>query len=384
MLTRMSIDKINQMAKKFPVLVITGPRQSGKTTICKQAFSNYRYVTLENPDDRAFATKDPRSFLALYDNKVIIDEAQNVPELFSYLQERVDTDNISGQYVLSGSQNFMLMEKISQTLAGRVYIFELLPLCFSEIASTTKKGLLSFIQKGGYPRIYDKKISPVDFYPSYLKTYVERDVRSVLRVQELRLFKKFLLLCANQIGQLFNAHSISRDLGIDTKTVQRWLSVLETGYIAFTLKPWHKNFSKRVIKTPKLYFYDTGLAASLLGIDSEDELSASEFKGALFENYVVLELMKHNFAKGVNKNYYFWRDSNGNEIDLVVERGVNVSLVETKFSQTVKPEFLKGLHYLDPLKGSLKLKHYLVNSADKSQSRSFEKILSWRDAGSIE
>ncbi len=380
----MAIDKINQMAKKFPVLVITGPRQSGKTTICKHAFPGYRYVTLENPDDKAFAMKDPRSFLAQYDAKVIFDEAQNVPELFSYLQERVDNDNISGQYILSGSQNFMLMEKISQTLAGRVYIFELLPLCFSEISSTTKKGLLSFIQKGGYPRIYDKKISPEDFYPSYLKTYVERDVRDVLRIQELRLFRKFLALCANQIGQLFNAHSISRDMGIDTKTVQRWLSVLETGYIAFTLKPWYKNFSKRVIKTPKLYFYDTGLAASLLGIDNEEELSSSEFKGALFENYVLLELMKHNFAKGVNKNYFFWRDSNGNEIDLVVERGVNVSLVEAKFSQTVKPEFLKGLHYLDPLKGSLKFKHYLVNSADKSQSRSFEKILSWRDAGSID
>lgn len=380
MIQREATDKIREMAKKFPVLVFTGPRQSGKTTLSRLVFPEYRYVSLENPDNLEFAQNDPNGFLNIYDKYVIIDEAQNAPQLFSYIQQLVDDSAIPGHYILSGSQNYLMLEKITQSLAGRVYLIELLPLCFSEIDTVVQQNVFKSIVYGGYPRIYDKTIEPFDFYPSYIQTYIERDVRSILNVQDLSLFRKFINICALHAGQIFNASSISKTIGVDLKTVQRWLSILETSYIAFTLKPWHKNFSKRIIKSPKLYFYDTGLLSYLLGIETPEELISSTYKGALFENYSLLEIMKNHKNKGINRNYYFWRDSNGNEIDLIIERGLNVQCVEMKASATVKSEFLKSLHYLDSLNTGIPMTHYLMNTQDESQKRTNETIVSWKDA----
>jgi len=366
------------MGKKFPVLVLTGPRQSGKTTLAKMSFPEYRYVSLENPEALNFALVDPKGFLELYNRFVIIDEAQNAPELFSYIQQIVDESNLPGQFILSGSQNFLLLEKITQSLAGRTYLMELLPLSHSEITQIKTTTIEIELFNGSYPRLYTMDITPCDFYPGYVKTYVERDVRSIINVQDLKLFRKFLTLLAHHAGQLFNASELSKKLKVDSKTIQRWLSLLETSYIAFTLEPWHNNLMKRVVKTPKLYFYDTGLLCNLLGIKSSDELINSSYKGAIFENYVILELMKTHKASGKQASFYFWRDSNQNEIDLLVADGQKLQCFEMKASRTVKPEHIRALHYLDNLVEGFELSHYLVNFYDENQRRSNETIVSWK------
>lgn len=371
------------MSGKFPVLVFTGPRQSGKTTLSRMVFPEYKYVSLENPDNLEFAQNDPKGFLSVYDKYVIIDEAQNVPELFSYIQQIVDDLNISGQYILTGSQNYLMLEKVSQSLAGRVYLMELLPLTFREISTIRNQNIFEAMIYGGYPRIFDKDILPKDFYPSYIQTYIERDLHKMLNVQDLTLFRKFINLCAIHAGQLFNANTIANSVGTSLSTIKRWLSILETSYIAFTLKPWHKNFSKRIVKSPKLYFYDTGLLSFLLGIEKEEDVYTSTHKGALFENYALLQIMKNHRNKGESRNYYFWRDSNGNEIDLIIEKGNKIQCIEMKSSATVKSDFLKSLHYLDKLSPKLEIQHYLINTKNETQQRSNETILSWKDADKI-
>lgn len=381
MIERIASNKVQLMAEKFPVLVLTGPRQSGKTTLAKMSFPNYRYVSLENPQNLGFALTDPKGFLAIYDQHVIIDEVQNAPELFSYIQQIVDESQLTGHYVLSGSQNFLLLEKITQSLAGRVYIMELLPLCHSEIAQKLTTTIEEELFNGSYPRLYNIDIAPRDFYPGYIKTYVERDVRTIVNVQDLKLFRKLLSLLAHHAGQLFNASELAKKLATDSKTIQRWLSILETSYIAFTLEPWYRNLSKRVVKTPKLYFYDTGLLCNLLGIKSVEELITSPYKGAIFENYVLLELMKVHKATGKQVDYFFWRDSNQNEIDLLVVEGRNIQCIEMKASQTIRSEHIRALHYLDDLIPDAELSHYLVNLSDETQQRSKETILSWKNIG---
>lgn len=378
MIQRKAKQKMLEMATKFPVIALVGPRQSGKTTLCKLGFKHYRYVSLEDPDTAYFAQNDPKGFLNVYSENVIFDEIQKVPQLFSYIQSIVDEVNKPGMFILSGSQNFQLMEKITQTLAGRVYIMELLPLSQSELKSKAGKDCFNAIVTGGYPRIFDQDILPSDFFPSYMKTYIERDVRAILNVQDLSLFKKFVQLLAYRVGQLLNLNAISKILGPDVKTLQRWLSVLETSYIVFTLHPWHQNFSKRLIKTPKLYFYDTGLAAFLMGIDLGDDIHSSKFKGALFENYGILEAIKICKNNGIQHSFYYWRDSNGNEIDLIMEKGKKAKLVEMKSSSTVKPEFVKSLHYLDALNNDYTFSHYLYNTTNNTEQRTHEKIVGWK------
>jgi len=377
MTKRVARHKLREMASKFPVILLTGPRQSGKTTLCRDEFAEYRYVSLENPDNLYFAENDPKGFLTIYHQYVIIDEAQKCPALFSYIQQIVDESGITGQYILTGSQNFLMLEKITQSLAGRVYIMELLPFSQEENPSATwQHALLT----GGYPRLFSQHISPNDFFPSYIQTYIERDIRTLVNIQDLSLFRKFIYLLAHHTGQLINFNGISKELGLDIKTVQRWFSLLETSYIVFTLKPWHRNFSKRLVKSPKMYFYDTGLASFLLGIESEDELILSSYKGALFENFAVTELLKAHLNRGVSRNFFFWRDSNGNEIDLIIERGSNIQVIEMKASETVKPEYVKGLHYLDTHMTQIRATHFLLNTMNASQPRSNETILSWKDA----
>lgn len=312
-----------------------------------------------------------------YDEKVIIDEAQNVPQLFSYIQGIVDGSGQMGQYILSGSQNFLLLEKISQSLAGRVYIFHLLPFSQHELPKEYQQDLFSAMYNGGYPAIYDKQITPLDFFPSYTQTYIERDVRSILQVKDLNLFNTFLKVCAGRTGQLFNASDIGNEISADYKTIQNWLAILEASFIVFRLHPWHVNFNKRVVKTPKLYFYDTGLASYLLGIRHAEELNVHFAKGALFENYVITEYIKNCRNVGDNSNPYFWRDNVGNEIDLLADLGQQLKIIEIKSGKTIKDDFFKGLTYFDKIQTNYTIAKYLVYGGSVSRKQYETHVLSW-------
>ena len=383
MINRKIENKLVKMATKFPILAITGPRQSGKTTLCQKLFKKYRYISLENLDNKEYAISDPKGFLEEYNDKVIIDEAQNAPELFSYIQGMVDESGKTGQYILTGSQNFLLLSKISQTLAGRVYIYHLLPFSHNELKATYNQTIWSSIFKGGYPRIYDKKINPKDFFPSYVQTYLERDVRSIMQVNNLSLFGRFLKMCAGRIGQIFNASSLANELGIDYKTIQSWLSVLETSFIVYRLQPWHKNFNKRIVKSPKLYFYDTGLASYLLGLKKQEDINFHFIKGALFENFIVTEYIKTKWNKGEPASCYYWRDSTGNEIDLLIDNGEQLKIIEIKASQTIKQDFFKGINRFEKLASKYTLDKYLVYAGKESQKRTNVQVLSWTDLKTI-
>jgi len=365
------------MAEKFPVIAITGPRQSGKTTLCKKLFRDYSYVSLENPDVRNFAETDPKGFMEEYNNKIIIDEVQNVPELFSYIQGVVDETDQTGQFILTGSQNFLLLEKISQSLAGRVYLYHLLPFSYNEIYSKFNPSLLSSIFKGGYPRMYDKQIDPIDFFPSYVQTYLERDVRSILNVKDITLFSNFLKICAGRIGQLFNSSSISNELGVDHKTVKRWLTLLEASFVLFRLQPWHVNFNKRLVKSPKIYFYDTGLACHLLGLKKQEEINTHFANGSLFENYVITEHIKNTWNQGNSLSSYFWRDSKGKEIDLLIEKGKQLKIVEIKSSKTIRHNFFNGVNYFEKIAHGYSIQKHIVYGGNEMRKQFDTQILPW-------
>jgi predicted AAA+ superfamily ATPase len=384
MIKRLSEQKILDMSKKFPVLVLTGPRQSGKTTLVKKLFSTSTYVSLEDPDMRLFAEDDPRGFLNSYPSPLVIDEAQNVPKLFSYIQRIVDEKRQNGQYIFTGSQNFLLLEKVNQSLAGRAYIHNLLPFSREELTPTLSMDMHSWLFKGGYPRIYDQEIEPTDFYPAYTQTYLERDVRKVLNVKDLALFTSFVKLCAGRVGQVFNASSLGNDLGIDHKTVTNWINVLEASFVLFRLQPWHENFSKRLIKSPKLYFYDTGLLCSLLGIRSTADIDIHFAKGSLFENFCITEILKARLNSGEQGNLYFWRDSSGHEIDLIIDNGISVDLVEFKAGSTFKPDSTKNLFwFIDNAHKNYEFSPYLVYGGDEGQKRKDFDLLSWKDLNQI-
>ena len=345
MIQRQALALIRKYSKQFRALAVVGPRQSGKTTLVKQAFPNKPYISLENPDERLWAQKDPRGFLNRFKNGAILDEAQRSPDLFNYLQQIIDESNKDGQFILTGSNNFMLQESISQSLAGRIGYIDLLPLNYNEILEFKRKNYETedLIFRGCYPEIYDKKRLPEIWYPSYIRTYVERDVKQLRNIDNTLLFNRFLQLCAGRTGQLFSAAAISNECGIDVRTVNAWIGILQSSYIIFLLPPHHYNFNKRVVKSPKLYFYDTGVACSLLGLKSKEEISVSHFKGALFENYVITEIMKSNLNTGTNAKLYFWRDNNGTEIDLIIDNNGKLLPIEIKSSQTYNEEFQRSL-----------------------------------------
>lgn len=372
---------IERLVTKFPVLAITGPRQSGKTTLLKHIFKDYQYVSLENPEVRAFAQEDPQGFLETYNEKVIFDEVQRVPDLFSYLQGVVDEAQLEGQFILSGSQNFLLLEKITQSLAGRVALFKLLPFSFEELKEQNilAKDWYEAAYKGFYPRIYDKQILPADFYPNYIETYVERDVRNLMNVKDLTLFRNFVKLCAGRIGQVLNVSSLANDCGISHTTAQAWLSILESSYIIFTLPPYYKNFNKRIIKSHKLYFYDTGLAAFQLGIAGAEQLNTHYLKGGLFENMIIAELLKQNFNQGIQADLYFWRDSNDNELDCLVERAGRLEIIELKAGKTINTDYFKNFDYFKKIAGELITQSYLVYGGEQNQKRRQAVVRKWND-----
>ncbi len=344
MIQRTAESELRSLAAHYKAVAVVGPRQSGKTTLVKFVFADKPYVNLENPDIRSFAAEDPRGFLSNYPEGAILDEAQRVPSLFSYLQQILDESSSNGLFIITGSNNFLLQENISQSLAGRIAYLYLLPLSIEEINGFDLKAD-ALLFRGGYPAIYNQDIDVTKWYKNYISTYVERDVRLIKNITDLATFERFLKLCAGRIGQLLNMSSLAIETGVDVKTISSWICVLETSFIAFRLQPYHENFNKRVVKMPKLYFYDTGLAIALLGFENERHLETHPFRGNFFENLIIVEFLKRRFNAGNPGNLFFWRDNVGNEIDLLLADGNSIIPVEIKSGQTITNDYFKGILY---------------------------------------
>jgi uncharacterized protein len=379
MVDRVAKVKLKDLTNKFKAVAVTGARQTGKTTLIKQVFKQKPYISLENPDMRSFAQEDPRGFLASYPNGAILDEIQRVPVLFSYLQEILDNSKAKGLFILSGSNNFLLQENISQTLAGRVGYLNLLPFSLAEL---TKAKLLpaddsNLIIKGFYPPIYDQEIPPADWCPNYIRTYIERDVRQLKNITDLIRFERFIKLLAGRTGQELNNSALASETGVDLKTIQSWIGILESSFIIYLLKPHFKNFNKTIVKRPKVYFYDTALVCYLLGIKNTLQLNTHPLKGALFETMVVTELVKKRTNLGLPVNLYYWRDKTGHEVDIIIDNGNSLIPIEIKSSKTFNSEFFKNIDYWCKLSGTKKA--VLLYSGKEEQKRSDGKeVLNWR------
>jgi uncharacterized protein len=385
MIIRKLSEIVRAKALKIPVISITGPRQSGKTTLVKQAFPDYSYVNLENLSDRVYASRDPEGFLRSFSGGVVLDEVQNVPGLFSAIQVAVDKSGLNGQYILTGSQNFLLLEKIAQSLAGRISIYNLLPFSYSEIQRNEygQRTTAEYILEGFYPRIYDQKLNATDWLNDYVKTYVERDVRSILKIGDLTRFHSFLQMCAGRTGQLINLSEMANQLGVSYHTVASWISILEASFIVFLLRPYHRNFNKRIIKSPKLYFYDTGIACLLLGIKTPGHLQSHYASGSLFENLVLSELLKQISHNGHNANLSFFRDSTGNEVDCLLDAGHQLIPVEIKSSQSIHHEFFKGLNLFSKLASPNNENRFLIYGGTEIQNKYDCEILPWTELSRV-
>lgn len=370
--------RIKAMAKKLPVLGLLGPRQSGKSTLVQHIFPDYTYVSLEDIEYRQFALSDPKAFLAQFAPPVIIDEAQYAPDLFSYIQLIVDASDQTGQFILTGSQHFLLLEKITQSLAGRIALLNLLPLSLSEIASAQPLNSIdTILYQGAYPRLYDRQLEPADIYPDYIQTYIERDVRSMQNIQDLGAFQRFIKLCAARVGQLVNFSSLAGDCGITYNTAKAWLSVLESSFIVYLLKPYYQNIGKQLAKSPKLYFYDTGIASYLLGIESASQLNTHYSRGSLFENLVINEHLKYYYNQGKRPSLYFFRDKSGNEVDLIIERAGKLIPIEIKSAQTFQKHFLKGIKQWKSLFPDAGETSYVIYGGDESLLYHDTQVVSW-------
>lgn len=385
MIPRQATATLQSLAGGYPILALTGPRQAGKTTLAQSTFPGKPYVSLEDPDNRAFADEDPRGFLARFPDGAIVDEAQRCPALFSYMQTRVDASRRMGEFVLTGSQQFGLLSNITQTLAGRVGLVQLLGFSMQELQTggVPVPNLDDLLWRGLYPPIHDRGLAPPQWFANYLMTYVERDVRQLIEVQNLSLFQRFLKLCAARCGQLLNMTSLGNDCGVSHKTVAAWLSVLQAGYVVFLLQPHHQNFGKRLVKTPKLYFHDTGLAAHLLGISDAQHMAIHSARGALFENLVISELLKRRYNQGLGSKLYFWRNNTGEEVDVVVEHGDKLMPIEIKSGQTFNSNFLDGLHKWARYAGDAALPAHLVYGGAASMTRSSVTVHGWREMSKL-
>ncbi len=370
---------IRNLQNKFPILAVTGPRQSGKTTLLKKLFPDYQYISLENPDNRSFASDDPKGFLTTYADRVILDEVQQVPSLFSYLQTSVDESGKMGQYILSGSQNFHLLKSITQTLAGRVALFRLLPFDIEELNAEKllSDNFADACIKGFYPAIFSRDIAPKIFYANYIQTYIERDVAGLINVSNINSFRTFLSLCASRAGQLLNLNALANECNISHPTAKSWLSILESSYIVFLLHPYHENFGKRHIKSPKLYFYDTGLLCYLLQIHHAEELLLNRLKGNIFENMIVSNVEKTNEHHYLHQNYFFWQDSKGLEVDLLQKTAKGFNAFEIKATQTITSELLKGLLRFKEIIEPARVHLYLIYGGNNELKRSGINIINW-------
>jgi len=381
MVDRDLIPHLRKAARQFPAVTLTGPRQSGKSTLCRMVFPKLPYANLEAPDVRAFAADDPRGFLAQYPKGAIIDEVQRVPELPSYLQGVIDADPKHGRWILTGSQNLALLESVSQSLAGRTALLNLLPMARSEIVRFKKypKTLDEAMISGGYPRIFDKRLDPADWLGSYVGTYIERDVRTISNIGDLTTFQRFIELCAGRTAQLLNYSALAADCGISQPTAKAWLSVLETSFIAFRLQPYHSNLRKRLVKMPKLHFYDTGLVCWLLGIRTPNQLRSHPLRGAIFESWVVSEIVKHRINRGESNGLSFYRDRDGVEADLLIEHPEGLTIVEVKAAQTASRNLFDGIgrvrdHLNDENQSS---KAIVAYGGDELQRRRIAQLVPW-------
>jgi uncharacterized protein len=370
----------------YPVITITGPRQSGKTTLARKFFASKPYVSFENPDTREEAQSDPRSFLERHKNGAVFDEVQRLPEILSYLQQIVDEGPKTCRFVLTGSQQFGLNSKITQSLAGRTALIQLLPFSFDELYSYRGENpsMESAFFAGLYPPIHDRGLDPQKWHANYVQTYVERDLRSLLNVRDLSSFQLFLKICAARCGQLINLSGMASDCGITHKTAKEWISILEASYIVFRVAPYFNNLGKRLVKTPKLYFYDTGLVAYLLGIKAVEQLSVHPYRGAIFETFVASEIMKNAFHSGTTPSLYFWRDRAGKEIDFIVDQGSDLLPIEAKSGKTVASDWFDGLKSWCALAGNRAKQGILFYGGDETYFREGVAVTSWRHAGQLD
>ncbi len=379
MITRAIEVQLRRLLAGFPVVTLTGPRQSGKTTLARAVFADRPYVSLEEPDLRHLAVDDPRGFLAQFPDGAVLDEVQRAPELLSYLQTRVDADRRMGLFLLTGSQQFGLLSGVTQSLAGRTAFVELLPFSIPELeqAGVRPASLDEMLFTGGYPPLYDRGLRPRDWLSAYVMAYVERDVRRLLKVQDLEIFQRFVRLCAGRSGQILHLTSLATDCGVTHHTAKAWISVLEASYIVFQLRPHHVNFSKRLIKVPKLYFYDTGLLCWLLGIQEPGQLATHPLRGNLFETLVVSELIKAYFNQGERAPLYFWRDSNGNEVDVIADTGGQLHPIEIKSGQTLNRDFFIGLERWLALAGNQVASPVLIYGGAEDRVHRAVRVLPW-------
>jgi uncharacterized protein len=384
MITRESLIKLTQLANSFKAIAIIGPRQAGKTTLAKSAFASKPYFSLENIDTRKFAQEDPRGFLQSMPNGAILDEIQRVPELFSYLQEILDNTTKKGLFILTGSNNFLLQENVSQTLAGRVAYLNLLPFSIDELKSNNllPKTEEEVLINGFYPPIYDQKIAPTDWLPNYIRTYIERDVRQIKNVTDLLAFEKFMRVLAGRTGQELNASALANEVDVNLKTIQSWIGILENSFVIYLLKPYHKNYNKTITKRPKIYFYDTGIVCSFLRITNTSQLESHPLKGSIFETMVVIDLVKRFFNRGMNPPLYYWRDKTGREIDLIIENSDTVISMEIKSGKTIHSDYFKNLIYWNKISNN---NHSLIIYAgEQEQNRSDNmSVINWQNSNKL-
>ncbi|HVS00744.1 MAG TPA: ATP-binding protein [Thermoanaerobaculia bacterium] len=386
MIPRVLEARLRDLAGKFPIVTVTGPRQSGKTTLCRAVFPDKPYVSLEAPDLQDYARHDPRGFLGEHSEGAVLDEVHRVPELLSYLQPMVDEQPTArGRFVLTGSANFTLLQSLGQSLAGRTALLQLLPLSLEEVRRFPDPpgDLFTLLWRGSYPPVYDRGLEPGDWYPSYVTTYLERDVRAILAVGDLLTFQTFLRLCAGRVAQLVNLSGLAADAGVTHNTARSWLSVLEAGYIAWRLPPFHANVSKRLVKTPKLHALDSGLVCYLLGIRSPDQLRDHPLRGAIFETWVASEILKSQVHHGLSPSLSFFRDRKGAEVDVVIEEGLSLLAVETKSGQTIAQDFFTGLESFRTLMAASnpprQPRSLVVYGGAETQRRSVAEVVSWSD-----
>ena len=385
MIKRMILPEAKEMLQQFRTLCITGPRQSGKTTLSKMVAGNKPYISFENPAVQNEAEQNPEKFLAQYKNGAILDEVQRVPDIFRYLQGILDKNNKRGQFILTGSNNFLLQEQVSQSLAGRAGYLSLLPLSYTELvnAKLNKPNVHQHILTGGYPEIWAQHLKPGKWMSSYVQTYVQRDVRLIRNISNLAAFNRFIHLCANYAGQILNRDELAKQVGVDTKTILAWLGLLENSYIIFLLQPWYNNLNKRIIKSPKLYFYDTGLLCHLLNIKSADALKSNSNYGGIFENWAISEIRKNNDNAGIADGMYYFRDSTGNEVDLILERENNPMAIEIKAGTKFNSSMLKGIQYWQKYQPASQTSIVLYGGNETKVINEKTSLVSWNEVGDI-